>query len=178
MLQTLVARLQRFQQASDVLRRTSRFVILARRLQVQMNEVQGIKSSDKSPSEELATATVVHGKDIENEKERAIAKAALSIAELGAFGEIIVEIQLEFCMQEACSTPLKTKMKMGRQCLRRTVPLYLFIPSGWWNRTNRSSTMREGLSRRRWRIWSSVALLHWYAVKSLHESSFQPSLFL
>ncbi len=98
MLQTLVARLQRFQQASDVLRRTSRFVILARRLQVQMNEVQGIKSSDKSPAEELATATVVHGKDIENEKERAIAKAALSIAELGAFDETIVDIQLEHCV--------------------------------------------------------------------------------
>lgn len=92
-LQTLVARLQRFQQASDVLRRTSRFVILARRLQVQMNEVQGIKSGgDKLPTEELATATVLHGKDIENEKERAIAKAALSIAELGAFDEVVVEI--------------------------------------------------------------------------------------
>ncbi|KJA27739.1 hypothetical protein HYPSUDRAFT_62781 [Hypholoma sublateritium FD-334 SS-4] len=83
-LQTLVARLQRFQQASDVLRRTSRFVILARRLQVQMNEVQGIKGADRGPAEELATATVLHGKDIENEKERAIAKAALSIAELGS----------------------------------------------------------------------------------------------
>lgn len=97
-LQTLVARLQRFQQASDVLRRTSRFVILARRLQVQMNEVQGIKTVDKVPTEELATATVLHGKDIENEKERAIAKAALSIAELGAFDEVVVEIQAKYCL--------------------------------------------------------------------------------
>ncbi|KAF9484491.1 hypothetical protein BDN70DRAFT_825599 [Pholiota conissans] len=83
MLQALVTRLHRFHQASDVLRRTSRFVILARRLQVQMNEMQGIKISDKVPTDELATATVVHGKDIEDEKERAIAKAALSVAELG-----------------------------------------------------------------------------------------------
>jgi len=80
-----VARLQRFQQASDLLRRTSRFIILARRLQVQMNEVQGIKGSDKGATDELATATTMHGKDIEDEKERAIAKAALSIAELSLF---------------------------------------------------------------------------------------------
>ncbi|KDR75381.1 hypothetical protein GALMADRAFT_140887 [Galerina marginata CBS 339.88] len=83
-LQTLVTRLQRFHQASDVLRRTSRFVILARRLQLQMNEVRGTKTSDRSSTDELATATHVHGKDIEDEKERAIAKAALGIAELGA----------------------------------------------------------------------------------------------
>lgn len=89
MLQTLVTRLQRFHQASDVLRRTSRFVILARRLQVQMNEIQGIKGSDKTPTDELATATLVHGKDIEDEKERAIAKAALSIAELGASHQLL-----------------------------------------------------------------------------------------
>jgi hypothetical protein len=49
-----------------------------------MNEVQGIKSTDKAANDELATATVMHAKDIEDEKERAIAKAALSIAELGA----------------------------------------------------------------------------------------------
>ena len=49
-----------------------------------MNEIQGIKSTDKAANDELATATVMHAKDIEDEKERAIAKAALSIAELGA----------------------------------------------------------------------------------------------
>jgi len=48
-----------------------------------MNEVQGIKNSNVKETEELATATLTHGKDIEDEKERAIAKAALSIAELG-----------------------------------------------------------------------------------------------
>ncbi|KAF9047312.1 Golgi transport complex subunit 5-domain-containing protein [Panaeolus papilionaceus] len=82
-LQTLVARLERIHQASDLLRRSSRFVTLARRLQIQMNEMKGIESAD-SATDELATATVMHGKDIRDEKERAIAKAALSIAELGA----------------------------------------------------------------------------------------------
>ncbi|KAH9485273.1 Conserved oligomeric Golgi complex subunit 5 [Psilocybe cubensis] len=83
-LQTLVLRLQRLHQASDLLRRTSRFVILARRLQAQMNEIQGVKGTDKGFKDELTTATITHGKDIEDEKERAIAKAALSVAELGA----------------------------------------------------------------------------------------------
>lgn len=82
-LQALVNRLQKFHQASDLLRRTSRFVIIARRLQVQMNEIQGIKNPNGGDQDELATATLMHGKDIEDEKERAIAKAALSIAELG-----------------------------------------------------------------------------------------------
>ncbi|KAF8160965.1 Golgi transport complex subunit 5-domain-containing protein [Crassisporium funariophilum] len=81
-LQSLVTRLQHFHQASDVLRRTSRFVILARRLQLQMNEVQGNKTAVRGVIDDLASATLVHGKDIEDEKERAIAKAALTIAEL------------------------------------------------------------------------------------------------
>ncbi|KAF8894946.1 Golgi transport complex subunit 5-domain-containing protein [Gymnopilus junonius] len=83
-VQNMVTRLQRFHQASDVLRRTSRFVILARRLQLQMNEIQGMKIFDKSVMDELPTASIMHGKDIEDENERAIAKAALSVAELGS----------------------------------------------------------------------------------------------
>lgn len=78
-----VNRLQKCHQASDLLRRTSRFVTLARRLQVQMNEIKGIKDPNNGETAGLATANVVHGKEIEDEKERAIAKAALSIAELG-----------------------------------------------------------------------------------------------
>lgn len=81
-LQSLVTRLQQFQQASDVLRRTSRFIILARRLQAQMREIQGQKGPDRGPMDDLASATIDHAKDIEDDKERAIAKAALSIAEL------------------------------------------------------------------------------------------------
>ncbi|KAF9245062.1 Golgi transport complex subunit 5-domain-containing protein [Melanogaster broomeanus] len=56
-LQENVTRLQRIQQANDALRRTARFAVLAKRLEAQMSE---------------------------KEKERTIAKAALSIAELSA----------------------------------------------------------------------------------------------
>ncbi|KAK0213021.1 Golgi transport complex subunit 5-domain-containing protein [Desarmillaria ectypa] len=83
-LQTNVSRLQKLQQASDVLRRTSRFVILARRLQIQMAEMESGSSTPDQPlplirskSDESAL-----GQDLEDGKERTIAKAALSIAEL------------------------------------------------------------------------------------------------
>jgi hypothetical protein len=46
-----------------------------------MNEIQGIKGF--TDGEELATATVLHGRDIEDERDRSIAKAALTISELG-----------------------------------------------------------------------------------------------
>lgn len=81
-LQTLLNRLHKFQEASDLLRRTSRFITLAKRLQTHMNEIQGIKGSTEG--EDLVTATVLHGRDIEDERDRAIAKAALTISELGA----------------------------------------------------------------------------------------------
>lgn len=48
-----------------------------------MNEIQGVKGP--SAPEELATATVLHGRDIEDERDRAIAKAALTISELGPY---------------------------------------------------------------------------------------------
>ncbi|KAK0241983.1 Golgi transport complex subunit 5-domain-containing protein [Armillaria nabsnona] len=83
-LQTNVSRFQKLQQASDVLRRTSRFVILARRLQIQMAEMESGSSTPDQPlplirskSDESAL-----GQDLEDGKERTIAKAALSIAEL------------------------------------------------------------------------------------------------
>lgn len=84
-LQTLVSRLKKLQQACDVLRRTSRFIILSRRLQVQMNEMRGIgpDTSTTSISDDaipLTSEGLSH--DSENEKERVVAKAALSIAEL------------------------------------------------------------------------------------------------
>jgi hypothetical protein len=48
-----------------------------------MNEIQGIKTSDNGLPDDPATATLAQGKDIADEKERAIAKAALTISELG-----------------------------------------------------------------------------------------------
>jgi chromosome segregation ATPase len=68
-LQMLADRLDALSRASDLLRRTSRFVILARRLHSQMAERQVIPTSQQTP---------------EDDKERAIAKAALTIAQLGS----------------------------------------------------------------------------------------------
>ncbi|KAF9467272.1 Golgi transport complex subunit 5-domain-containing protein [Collybia nuda] len=89
-LQKNVTRLQKLQQASDVLRRTSRFVGLTRRLQVQMTDMDGGDTTgDKKGKMRANGATDSHGllgqgHDLEDEKERTIAKAALSIAELAA----------------------------------------------------------------------------------------------
>ncbi|KAG9316298.1 hypothetical protein JVU11DRAFT_2329 [Chiua virens] len=72
-LQTNVVRLQRIQQANDALRRTARFGVLVKRLEAQMSELAGYER----------TGTPSAAGDQED-KERTIAKAALSIAELGA----------------------------------------------------------------------------------------------
>lgn len=92
-LQTHVSKLERLQQASDILRRTSRFVILARRLELQlaeMNKADGPEpESTKKPQTNGAPTSGLGGRaetpvalESEDEKERAIAKAALTIAEL------------------------------------------------------------------------------------------------
>ncbi|KAI5889748.1 uncharacterized protein SCHCODRAFT_02601723 [Schizophyllum commune H4-8] len=86
-LQTNVTRLHKLQQASDVLRRTARFVVLARRLQGQMAEMQQskVEKTDDTlapiPSTPSRT-TFASAADLEDDKERAISRAALSIAEL------------------------------------------------------------------------------------------------
>lgn len=94
-MQANVKRLQRLQQASDVLRRTSRFTILAKRLQTQMAEVGdsagGTALRPKAPdSDSRVNSGVPDGRrsatpglDYEGEKERSLAQAALTIAELG-----------------------------------------------------------------------------------------------
>lgn len=92
-MQANVTRLQRLQQASDVLRRTSRFTILAKRLQAQMAEVGdsagGTTSRSKGPELKVNTGvpdgrrSATPGLDYEGEKERSLAQAALTIAELG-----------------------------------------------------------------------------------------------
>ncbi|KAG8988666.1 hypothetical protein FRB90_002602, partial [Tulasnella sp. 427] len=82
-----VIRIQRLQLAADVLRRTSRFVLVARRLDFQMNELakststqsNGNPGSAKIPSKASAA---LEESIIEGERERTVAKAALSIAEL------------------------------------------------------------------------------------------------
>ncbi|KAI0823334.1 Golgi transport complex subunit 5-domain-containing protein [Trametes gibbosa] len=100
-LQKHVSKLERLQQASDILRRTSRFVILARRLELQLAEMnkadvpepEGVNSAKVKHQSNGAAATSAGlgpradtpvALESEDEKERAIAKAALTIAELTA----------------------------------------------------------------------------------------------
>lgn len=110
-LYTHVTRLERLQQASDILRRTSRFVVLTRRLQTQLAEmdratdvtpsasdnISASKSSDLANSEggrrsTESLSTIAGTGSVLNEdddKERVIAKAALSIAELGELMDVL-----------------------------------------------------------------------------------------
>ncbi|THV06795.1 hypothetical protein K435DRAFT_711109 [Dendrothele bispora CBS 962.96] len=87
-LQANVSRLRKFQQAAEILRRTSRFVVLARRLQAQTIEMdsQETQPTLRRPSQSRSdsTTSITGLLDPEDEKERTIAKAALSIAELMA----------------------------------------------------------------------------------------------
>jgi hypothetical protein len=81
-LQGNVNRLHRLQQASDVLRRISRFLVLARRLELQMAELNRPNdSSIDTPTEPTKSVGPSH-EELGDEKERTIAKAALTIAEL------------------------------------------------------------------------------------------------
>lgn len=81
-LQGNVNRLHRLQQASDVLRRISRFLILARRLELQMAELnRPLDTSIDTPTEPTKSAGAPY-EELGDEKERTIAKAALTIAEL------------------------------------------------------------------------------------------------
>ncbi|KAF8728356.1 Golgi transport complex subunit 5, partial [Rhizoctonia solani] len=93
----LFFRLQKLRQAADVLRRTSRFVALARRLELQMKEIEsGISASTSSKhvnsgnSRESIDSTAPGsgaGAEDGNAKERAVARAALSVAELSSLLE-------------------------------------------------------------------------------------------
>ncbi len=89
-MQESVKRLQRLQQVSDVLRRTSRFTTLAKRLQTQMAELgdgaDGLSAQPKAPPNSSALdgrRSATPGLDYEGERERLLAQAAVTIAELG-----------------------------------------------------------------------------------------------
>ncbi|KAF5389498.1 hypothetical protein D9757_004352 [Collybiopsis confluens] len=86
-LNASLVRLDKFQQASDVLRRTSRFIVLARRLEMQMTEIAAFPSTELSAQTSGSNASEFPSQymgDTGDEKERSIAKAALSITELVA----------------------------------------------------------------------------------------------
>ncbi|KAI0267074.1 Golgi transport complex subunit 5-domain-containing protein [Gloeopeniophorella convolvens] len=99
-MQESVRRLQRLQQVSDVLRRTSRFTVLAKRLQTQMAELGDGTDSAPAPAQPKAPGarpgtpmadgrrSATPGLEQEGEKERALAQAALTIAELNDLLEI------------------------------------------------------------------------------------------
>ncbi|KIJ19018.1 hypothetical protein PAXINDRAFT_128297 [Paxillus involutus ATCC 200175] len=82
-LQTNVTRLQRIQQANDALRRTARFAVLVKRLETQMSELASYEGASSAKEKQAAT-TDEPSADHQEEKERTVAKAALSIAELSA----------------------------------------------------------------------------------------------
>ncbi|KIK94986.1 hypothetical protein PAXRUDRAFT_827467 [Paxillus rubicundulus Ve08.2h10] len=82
-LQTNVIRLQRIQQANDALRRTARFAVLVKRLETQMSELASYEGASGA-KEKQTTSTNEPPLDHQEEKERTVAKAALSIAELSA----------------------------------------------------------------------------------------------
>jgi hypothetical protein len=81
-LQGHVNRLHRLQQASDVLRRISRFLVLARRLELQMAELNRPSDASIDTPTEPTKPVGVSYEELGDEKERTIAKAALTIAEL------------------------------------------------------------------------------------------------
>lgn len=95
-LQANVTKLERIQQANDILRRMSRFVVLTRRLELQLAEMS---KSEGTEAETPTTARGINGSprpadgsstdlthglavELEDEKERVITKAALTVAEL------------------------------------------------------------------------------------------------
>ncbi|CCL99844.1 uncharacterized protein FIBRA_01868 [Fibroporia radiculosa] len=94
-LQSNVTKLERIQQASDILRRTSRFVILTRRLELQLAEMSKGDNTDSDINKTKAEAKdssnppnstdeILSITENEDEKERIISKAALTVAELTA----------------------------------------------------------------------------------------------
>ncbi|KZT08446.1 uncharacterized protein LAESUDRAFT_735990 [Laetiporus sulphureus 93-53] len=105
-LQRNVSKLERIQQASDILRRVSRFVILTRRLEVQLADMSKGESSDtetstavskkdqskpnESPLALIQPTELISVGEGEDEKERTIAKAALTIAELSQYIYIFI----------------------------------------------------------------------------------------
>ena len=90
-LSTSLARLAKLQRASDLARRASRFVTLARRLDVQMAELNTANTTARSgaisPGATAATSTsAIDAMDkhlASDGGERALSEAALTLAELG-----------------------------------------------------------------------------------------------
>ncbi|KIL68918.1 hypothetical protein M378DRAFT_70503 [Amanita muscaria Koide BX008] len=103
-LATHVTRLRRLQQATDLLRRTSRFVTLARRLHVQMAELNTLLAPEHQRQQIEALSNILShmDRDTRDELDRALAKAALSLAELMV------------CLDESVGKPQQSAMTESR----------------------------------------------------------------
>lgn len=95
-LSTSLTRLAKLQRASDLARRASRFVTLARRLDVQMAELNtaNVSTRNGSLTPTAATSSALQAVDLLNGTmtndggERALSEAALTLAELGLLPSI------------------------------------------------------------------------------------------
>jgi hypothetical protein len=118
-----VVRLQRLQVASDVLRRTARFVLLARRLEAQMTEVNkasldGPTAVARSHSTQVANGVAAStpinedGQAFgpEGDKERSIITAALSIAEICALVSRFLQSSSQFLQTRWWKLPLSEQV--------------------------------------------------------------------
>ncbi|KAG2072073.1 hypothetical protein BDR04DRAFT_1127838 [Suillus decipiens] len=83
-LETSAIRLPCTRQASDALRRISRFVVLSRRLETQMAELAAFDKPGTAENKKKPNNSGGLSADYQDDKKRTIAKAALTITELGA----------------------------------------------------------------------------------------------
>lgn len=69
----------------------ARFAVLVKRLEVQMSELSGYEGTDSGGEKRAGVGTNGPAGILQEDKERTIAKAALSIAELSAYCELGVQ---------------------------------------------------------------------------------------
>lgn len=133
-LATLVRRLSVLAQASDLTRRASRFVLVAKRLEGQMQRMSEAESGAG-----------------EGEKERELAKAALSVAELGQLFVLLVRrmkqvkdltrLQMAYYTHRRAKTKRRTRTDRNSPSLLSTLFVHTLRP---W-------TSRAMSSYRKWR---------------------------
>lgn len=168
-LQANVARLQRVQQANDALRRMARFAVLTKRLEAQMSELGGYAGAGVGAGGDGETRGGANGAgDTQEDKERTIAKAALSIAELSTCCVFGVEAGGFDATQVPCLTDPPRRIRRGHmhsqmasRRYRQTLLVFRCVQSMQQPHISRSSLILERRSGRRWGPWSSRGLLPW-----------------
>ncbi|KAI9437572.1 Golgi transport complex subunit 5-domain-containing protein [Lactarius indigo] len=158
-MQASVKRLQRLQQVSDVLRRTSRFTTLSKRLQTQMGSLVTAPPSGAALD---GRRSATPGLDYEGERERLLAQAAVTIAELGDLLEISPD-EPTATSEEA--PPVDVGPSSSRHiplCSIKSVAVYIpFIDSARSKVTvNMESMVLEGLSQNQPLLATSLQTAH------------------